>query len=659
MEGNEQYQKEQEVVFKASDRICALHYLSLHEVRLIIGLEESFLILNIDTYDVIFKFDFKSVAMAAESSIGLNDSIVMQTAGSYGFCRNQIITCNTMSNDISIIHLSESFTNRESNIQEILAPTDAIYPLPSDTIETYIKRIVESKNSGIWAKKVHQTCLIQLAIINITSIDKLLQNKTIKQLEIIKEFPAFVLSNLRLNIGQCEYLEKQSSFEALDDDIIDQNSFLNMITIKKTTSTPSKSPFKLNHKLDLMHQPISFRSKVKSSGYSSSPQNTRMFHRPVVAKKTEKKSILPEGKTLSHCYFESSIPIKFTTDKMTHNAPVMCVKYNPSGSLFATSSADKTARIYGSKIKSFSHSSPVSDISWAVNYVPDFGHLFMTIDSANSFVKLWSNEKSDPLLTLGEQTQSKTKYHRIKGMKFFNRDRLIVLSRGPNLQFVTFNIEKSDPSLLQPNLKLSNSTRVIGTLTDVGESTISAFSCINTANSHLVISATSDKKISIWDVNVGKIVRCNENSMKRSIHTISIGDYYNLCNFPETKNIGDDDSSKIGSTTGYGSSQHIFATAAVTDSIKLWDVRKCEAVLHLHGHVNRVGSIGVSMSPCGRYVLTGSEDNQAYVYDIRKASVLCKLSGAHSDIVTSVDFNPVKSEMITGSHDCKIKIWKS
>ena len=52
----------------------------------------------------------------------------------------------------------------------------------------------------------------------------------------------------------------------------------------------------------------------------------------------------------------------------------------------------------------------------------------------------------------------------------------------------------------------------------------------------------------------------------------------------------------------------LFLTAAVADGIKLWDLRTNRCVRRYDGHVNRSQPIGVAISPCARFIATGSED---------------------------------------------------
>ncbi|KAJ4949011.1 hypothetical protein JOQ06_020531 [Pogonophryne albipinna] len=86
-------------------------------------------------------------------------------------------------------------------------------------------------------------------------------------------------------------------------------------------------------------------------------------------------------------------------------------------------------------------------------------------------------------------------------------------------------------------------------------------------------------------------------------------------------------------------SYNLFLTSAVTDGVKMWDLRSLRCVRRYENHLNRCHPCSAAISPCGRFIASGSEDNCAYVYDIRSSSYLHKLQ-KHSDTVLSVAFNP-------------------
>lgn len=104
-------------------------------------------------------------------------------------------------------------------------------------------------------------------------------------------------------------------------------------------------------------------------------------------------------------------------------------------------------------------------------------------------------------------------------------------------------------------------------------------------------------------------------------------------------------------------SYNLFLTSAVTDGIKIWDLRTLRCVRRYENHVNRCHPCSSAISPCGRYIATGSEDNCAYVYDVRSSSYLHKLQ-KESSTVLSVTFNPSTPQLLTGTLDGKLRLFQ-
>ncbi|TKS85440.1 WD repeat-containing protein 27 [Collichthys lucidus] len=105
-------------------------------------------------------------------------------------------------------------------------------------------------------------------------------------------------------------------------------------------------------------------------------------------------------------------------------------------------------------------------------------------------------------------------------------------------------------------------------------------------------------------------------------------------------------------------SYNLFLTSAVTDGVKIWDLRTLRCVRRYENHLNRCHPCSSAISPCGRFIASGSEDNCAYVYDIRSSSYLHKLH-KHSDTVLSVTFNPATPELLSGTLDGKLRLFHS
>jgi len=57
-----------------------------------------------------------------------------------------------------------------------------------------------------------------------------------------------------------------------------------------------------------------------------------------------------------------------------------------------------------------------------------------------------------------------------------------------------------------------------------------------------------------------------------------------------------------------------------------------------------------------RYIVTGSEDKHAYVYDIRGHSgTYMDKVGGHTDVVTDVCCNPLHPQIVTACNDGRVR----
>jgi WD40 repeat protein len=65
----------------------------------------------------------------------------------------------------------------------------------------------------------------------------------------------------------------------------------------------------------------------------------------------------------------------------------------------------------------------------------------------------------------------------------------------------------------------------------------------------------------------------------------------------------------------------------------------------------------LAISPDGRWVISGSYDHTARIWDMVDASLQCTLLG-HEKGVTSVDFSPTGNYVACGSWDGKVSMWR-
>lgn len=98
----------------------------------------------------------------------------------------------------------------------------------------------------------------------------------------------------------------------------------------------------------------------------------------------------------------------------------------------------------------------------------------------------------------------------------------------------------------------------------------------------------------------------------------------------------------------------ILATGSDDNSAKIWDLQSGNVILTLKGHNASVNSI--AFSPDGKRLATASIDNTAKTWDIGKGKTLSTFIG-HKSYVSSIAFSPDGKYLATGSGDKTAKIW--
>jgi WD40 repeat protein len=95
-------------------------------------------------------------------------------------------------------------------------------------------------------------------------------------------------------------------------------------------------------------------------------------------------------------------------------------------------------------------------------------------------------------------------------------------------------------------------------------------------------------------------------------------------------------------------------TGSWDHTARLWDAATGKQIRFFAGHSDWVTS--VAFSPDGRFVLTGSWDHTARLWDASTGQQIRTFAG-HTDQVTSVAFSPNGHYMLTSSHDRTARLW--
>ncbi|PFX32770.1 WD repeat-containing protein 27 [Stylophora pistillata] len=430
------------------------------------------------------------------------------------------------------------------------------------------------------------------------------------------------------------------------------NSPLKAELVPKTATKQrqKQKPSTKGMKTEVFDQPLTFHSKVKSSGYSSSAARSKMFSPSTSASKPKKASAFPlkkaastslcSGASLKEYPMDSEAPTDLQ-HKLSHTekpAPINCIVFSDDGKHIACGLANKSVHMMrpppSSKETVFTgHDGSVTSVS--------FSHdsRWLMTSSSDKTVKLWSSAHSDPGMTFSsvnhnfasELTNSTNVKDNppfskeITQAKFYYIDKFVLLASGNGLHMYKYHIgtgQKDDVKRYQTN----NKYKLVKIFQQERAQQITCFSAINGFHSYIVLCCGSNKSIQVFDMNAARTVRVVMDAHTRPVHTICQNEGSMFVSHPPN-------------------AYDLFLTAAVTDGIKLWDLRTNRCVRRYDGHVNRSQPIGVAISPCARFIATGSEDRSAYLYDIRGNTFCHRLTG-HTDVVSEVAFHPAQPQVL-------------
>ncbi|XP_078170306.1 coatomer subunit beta'-1 isoform X1 [Carex rostrata] len=101
-----------------------------------------------------------------------------------------------------------------------------------------------------------------------------------------------------------------------------------------------------------------------------------------------------------------------------------------------------------------------------------------------------------------------------------------------------------------------------------------------------------------------------------------------------------------------------FASASLDRTIKIWNLGSPDPNFTLDAHLKGVNCVDYFTGGDRPYLITGSDDNTAKVWDYQTKSCVQTLEG-HTHNVTAVCFHPELPIIITGSEDGTCRIWHS
>ena len=620
-----------------SEAIIALHYIgnsvTTNSNLVFVAMTNEFYLFNADSYDLIFKFNFQTPLPLEDALHDNLKTYSVHTASSYRFSNAgqpnalSIMIGNRLGGDVFVLRLYFKRLDHQKPRLEFSEHISANCSL-IEIVRALILRNVEGTK---WVENILVDCMRTLeearifvrSDIELVGLDRLPNSLPGYIRDYFREM--WMLKSDEVHFSTLSMVENAQAIV-----------FPTSVLAKKTVITASKViPVKTSKVIPAGRTgskdlPVTFHSNVKSSGYTSVPI-LKMFARPKLKGPATPKPIITVGSSIrACCSYAGKFENKHFEGSIQHGSSVTSVKYHPSGNFLATSSVDRMVRYYKLPIsktkvsRDFSgHNGSVTKVEWGLNASKSYGYLLLS-SCTDGITRLWSKDRAEPILEIND---AKTV---TKSANMYYRDRFIILSCRNLVNIYSYKLEPPDsidPRLNYNTFALKKSYQIDG-------HSVTALCSLNSKNSQLVFAASSNRTLNIWDINQGVVTRRINDAHTRAIHHISLPDYLTTSTNPQ-----------------------LFSTAAITDSIKLWDLRQDRAVMHLQGHVNRHANITSAISPCGMYLATGSEDHHCYIYDLR-VGLAQKTQKNHGDVVMAVDFNPLSPEILTGTGDGRIHLFK-
>eukprot|EP01137_Pigoraptor_chileana_P016279 Opistho-2@72975 len=428
----------------------------------------------------------------------------------------------------------------------------------------------------------------------------------------------------------------------------------------------------------VVDKPLTFNSKIKSSGYGAPAAAPVMFAgikaRPVPASSKAKGASassvaggLPaprarpvEKRSTSSPAINATAPRKYPRDSaaptvldarlpaqgvLLHPSAINRVAFSADGKMLATAGCDKNACVLKLPIAANNctsyrgHNGPVTTVQF------NSTSTMLLTSASDATARLWAVGQTEPLLVFSHSRRSYREGEsadkpnppfagEVRQARMYYMDKFVMIAAGGGLHMFKFHADDERVDDVK-RYKTNNRYKLVKEFQMGNAQGMTDFGCVNGFHSYAVVCAGTDRSIEVFDMNVGKSAVTIADAHTRSIHAVRLLDSTpHSCHTP--------------------TDHDLFATAAAGDAIKLWDIRTQKCVRRFEGHSNRALPVGFAFSPCGRFLATGSEDRCAYVYDIGSGTYTHKLQG-HSDSVVDVDFHPIVPMLVTATLDGKLR----
>jgi hypothetical protein len=359
----------------------------------------------------------------------------------------------------------------------------------------------------------------------------------------------------------------------------------------------------------LVDQPVTFHTRIKSSGYGQTADAfTKWRHkqqkkRAAVAQRNSSFSVSGEvGKKIRMYPLGLSPPVfhqKYLDwasvgSELGECDVIRSISYNQDGSHIGLASSSSSvvvlrlATIGASSSKAslssyMGHDGRVTSVSFSHRKFKSGGNLILS-SSIDGTVRLWQQGRVDSAaLVLSHSTYGSscgstqatrtTERNRPFGAEipcasFFYMDKFIVTAAKGTVYMFSY---QTDPNpVLDTGLKslYSEGQYRRAHSWKLPPQMISSICCVNSINSHLVLAAGSNKNIFALDASEGKVARVISTPHESSVHTIALPSPSIHVQHP-------------------ANAYNLFSSAARDNTVLIWDLRSAHPIIRFSSHVNR------------------------------------------------------------------------
>jgi WD40 repeat protein len=153
-------------------------------------------------------------------------------------------------------------------------------------------------------------------------------------------------------------------------------------------------------------------------------------------------------------------------------------------------------------------------------------------------------------------------------------------------------------------------------------------------NGSQIVSGGEDKRIQLWDVATGLLIRAFTDESEFYAHSSAV-----------TSLAFSPDGSKI-------------ISGSYDNTIKLWDTATGSLIRTFTGHSGGFSSgvLSVAFSPDGSQIVSGAYDKTIKLWDVATGQEIKTFTG-HRNMVTVVAFSPDGTQIVSGSDEARILLW--